>query len=81
MLTQQLLRFEIDGTGSNVNRWEDIFGQLPKEFTREQAQQLLKANGISTPLRNVIYKWRLLGCIETLEVDENKKALRFKKVK
>ena len=81
MLTQHLLRFEIDGTGSNVNRWEEVFNQLPAEFTREELQRLLKATGTDTPLRIVIYKWRLLGCIDTLEVDDNKRAIRFKKVK
>ena len=81
MLTQHLLRFEIDGTGSNVNRWEEVYGQLPAEFSREELLRLLNANGVNTPIRTVIYKWRLLGCIETLEVDEVKKAIRFKKVK
>lgn len=81
MLTQHLLRFEIDGTGSNVNRWEEVFNQLPAEFTREELQHLLKATGTDTPLRIVIYKWRLLGCIDTLEIDDNKRAIRFKKVK
>ena len=81
MLTQHLLRFEIDGTGSNVNRWEEVFSQLPAEFTRDDVQRLLKATGVTTPLRNVIYKWRLLGCIDTLEVDDAKRAIRFKKVK
>ena len=79
MLTQHLLRFEIDGTGSNVNRWEDIFGQLPKEFTREEVQQLLKANGVSTPLRMVLYKWRLLGCIIPNEGENSNKIARFRK--
>ncbi len=81
MLTQHLLRFEIDGTGSNVNRWEEAYNQLPDEFTREDLQYLLRATGTNTHLRMVLYKWRLLGCIDTLEVDDNKRAIRFKKVK
>ena len=79
MLTQHLLRFEIDGTGSNVNRWEDIFEQLPEEFSRDEVQQLLKANGVGTSLRMVLHKWRLLGCIKTTEVGPKLKALRFSK--
>lgn len=62
MLTQHLLRFEIDGTGSNVNHWEDVYSQLPAEFTRDDVQRILVANGVTTPMRNVLYKWRLLGC-------------------
>ena len=79
MLTQHLLRFEIDGTSSNVNRWEDIFEQLPEEFSRDEVQQLLKANGVGTSLRMVLHKWRLLGCIKTTEVGPKLKALRFSK--
>ena len=79
MLTQHLLRFEIDGTGSNLNRWEKIFGQLNEEFTRDDVQNILKANGVSSPVRTVIYNWRLLGCIETTEYQPNRKAYRFRK--
>ena len=79
MLTQHLLRFEIDGTGSNVNHWEEVFAQLPNEFNREDVQKLLKANGVNTPLRMVLYKWRLLGCIVPMEQEGGQKILRFKK--
>ena len=82
MLTQHLLRFEICGTGSNVNRWEDVFSQMPDEFNREDLQRVLVANGVTTPLRNVLYNWRLLGCIEPLSVEGcKKKEQRFRKTK
>jgi hypothetical protein len=82
MLTQHLLRFEICGTGSNANRWEDVFSQMPDEFNREDLQRVLVANGVSTPLRNVLYNWRLLGCIEPLSVEGcKKKEQRFRKTK
>jgi hypothetical protein len=77
MLTQHLLRFEIDGTGSNLNRWEDVFEQLNEEFAREDVQNILKANGVSSPVRTVLYKWRLLGCIKPTEFGPKNKALRF----
>ncbi len=79
MLTQHLLRFEIDGTGSNVNRWEDIYSQLTDEFTRDDVQRLLKTNGVNSPLRVVIYRWRLLGCIVPLEQKGIQKVVRFRK--
>lgn len=79
MLTQHLLRFEIDGTGSNLNPWEEIFEQLPAEFSRDDVQLILKANGVSTSLRMVLYKWRLLGCIKPTEYGPRQKALRFSK--
>ena len=79
MLTQHLLRFEIDGTGSNLNHWEDIFEQLGEEFSREEVQSLLKANGVGTSLRMVLYKWRLLGCIKPTEIGTKNKAIRFRK--
>ena len=79
MLTQHLLRFEINGTGSNVNHWEEVFEQLPDEFSRDDVQQLMKANGVGSSLRVVLHKWRLLGCIKPTEIGPKLKALRFKK--
>jgi len=52
---------------------------LSDTFTRDDVHRLLVANGITTPLKNVIYLWRLLGCIVTTEVDERNKAVSFKK--
>ena len=82
VLTQHLLRFEISGSGSNVNRWEAEYHQMPDEFTRDDLQRVLVANGVTTPLRSVLYNWRLLGCIETLSADGiKKKDQRFRKLK
>ena len=83
MLTQHLLRFEIDGTGNNTNRWEEAFELLNDEFSREDLQRALKATGSTTRLRQVIYRWQLLGCIEVIEESKaangNRQAARFKK--
>lgn len=82
VLTQHLLRFEINGTGSNINRWEEVFYQMPDEFNREDLQRVLVANGINTPLRSVLYNWRLLCCIEPLSAEGTKKKdQRFRKLK
>ena len=65
-----------------MNRWEEVFSQMPDEFNREDLQRVLVANGVSTPLRNVLYNWRLLGCIEPLSVEGcKKKEQRFRKTK
>lgn len=83
MLTQHLLRFQIDGSGSNTNRWEGAFNLLPDEFTREDVQRVLNATGSNTPLKNVIYKWHLLGCIEDIEkataANGKQQTVRFRK--
>ena len=83
MLTQHLLRFQIDGSGSNTNRWEGAFNLLPDEFTREDVQRVLNATGSNTPLKNVIYKWHLLGCIEDIEKatasNGKQQSVRFRK--
>lgn len=65
MLNQHLLRFNVQGTHSNTNPWEKVFSQLPDEFTRDEVQKILAKENIGTKARMVIYKWRLLGIIET----------------
>lgn len=66
MLNQHLLRFNVQSTHSNVNPWEKAFDSLPDEFTREEVQKALVRENINTRPRMVIYKWRLLGIIETV---------------
>ncbi len=83
MLTQHLLRFEIDGTGSNTNHWEEAYRLLPDEFTREDLQRTCNVLGKNTPIKNVVYNWRLLGCIEITETvtasNGKQQAVRFRK--
>jgi hypothetical protein len=85
MLNQHLLRFTIQGTGSNVNAFEDVYKQLKDTFTRADVEQLLLAMGINSPVRTVLYRWRLLGVIEAEEGrvgSRNTKAYtNFKKIK
>ena len=77
MLNQHLLRFNIQGTGSNVNPFEDVYKELKDTFTRDEAEQALLATGKDTPVRVMLYKWRLLGTIEP--VDEGRVSARNKK--
>jgi hypothetical protein len=79
MLTQHLLRFEIKGSGSNVNRWDDLLRQMPAEFSRDELQSALRAHNVATPLRNVIYCWRVLGLVADVVVDGEKKVSRYRK--
>ncbi len=76
-------RFEIVGTGSNTNHWEEAYRLLPDEFTREDLQRTCNVIGKSTPIKNVVYNWRLLGCIEITETvtapNGKQKAVRFRK--
>ena len=59
------------------------FNLLPDEFTREDVQRVLNATGSNTPLKNVIYKWHLLGCIEDIEKatasNGKQQSVRFRK--
>lgn len=84
MLNQHLLRFNLQTTYSNVNRWESEYKELPDEFTREQLQHVLTKNGVDSPVKTVIYKWRLQGAIETVDTgkgeDGKKIQVKFKKV-
>ena len=85
MLTQHLLRFEIDGMGSNVNRWEEAYNLLKEEFSRKDLEQALAATGSTVAVKQVVYRWKLLGCIESTATGTapsgNRMAVRFKKVK
>lgn len=69
MLTQHLLRFKVNSTHSNTNRWEDIYNALPQQFLRSDLEALLQERGIETPSRNVIYRWRLLNTLTSSTVD------------
>ncbi len=85
MLNQQLLRFQIEGTGSNINRWENVLKELPNEFTRDQLNQQLVSLNVETPLRIVIHHWKLAGLIKGIEDgvvnDRGRKGtVKFKKV-
>ena len=86
MLNQHLLRFNVQTTHSNVNPWEKAFESLPDEFTREEVHKALERENINTRPRMVIYKWRLLGIIETVAAGTAGARTRgtqtkFKKVK
>lgn len=85
MLNQHLLRFNIQGTGSNVNQWEDVYKQLGDTFTRKDLEEALNRSGTSTPVKMVVYKWRLLGIIEETEKGRTaagqKASVKFKKIK
>lgn len=85
MLNQHLLRFNILGTQSNTVPFEDVLRSLDNEFTRIEADKALAAAGCDTPVKGVLYKWRLAGCIETIEEGRSesgkKTQVKFKKIK
>lgn len=87
MLNQHLLRFNLTTTNSNVNHWEEVYKALGDEFTRADLEKELSTHDVSTPVKMVLYKWRLLGIIEDTQKgrtgDKNNKlkTLKFKKIK
>ena len=85
MLMQHLLRFQIDGSGSNTNHWEDAYRMLPDEFTRDDLQRVVSHLGKATPMKNIVYNWRLLGTVEVVETvaasNGKHQAVRFRKKK
>ena len=85
MLNQHLLRFNIQGNGSNTMQWTDAYEQLGDEFTRDDVERVLSNASIDTPSRVVLYKWRLAGVIETKKMGRTaagqKAAVKFKKIK
>lgn len=86
MLNQHLLRFTIKGTGSNVNQWEELYAALPDSFTRKELETQMDALGVNSKLKDIVYKWRLLGVIRATDVgrtgNRNKMTTtKFEKVK
>lgn len=86
MLNQHILRFSVAGASSNINRWEAVYNELGSEFTRRDLVDKLDARKISSPVKNVLYQWRLLGIIEETERGTTgptgqKTALRFRKIR
>lgn len=67
MLNQHLLRFNIQGTNSNTNPWEEVYNRLGDTFTREELKVALRRNGNDTPVKIVVFKWRICGLIEGLD--------------
>ncbi len=84
MLTQHLLRFQIEGKGGNINSWEEVYNLLAENFSRDDLQNTLNATGTSTPIRQILYRWRLLNYIEATEEGRNSRGnvypVRFKKL-
>ena len=84
MLNQHLLRFKVEGTGSNVNRWEDVLKELPEKFNRQQVQDALARHNVDTELKQVLYKWKLANLIEEVSkgaTDRGRRAgITFKKI-
>jgi hypothetical protein len=85
VLNQHLLRFNVVGTGSNINRWEEVLTELKDEFTRLELERVLRKHNIDTLPRQVLYKWKLAGLVEAVEKgrgENGKKTdVKFKKIK
>lgn len=63
MLTQHLLRFKVNDVGSNTFPCQKAYELLRDEFTKEDAYVMLKKSGYKTEVRDVLYRWRLLGVV------------------
>lgn len=85
MLNQHLLRFQISENNTNVNRHEKLYNKLPDEFTREDIRAYAAQEGVESPVRVILFNWRLGGFIKELEqgkaANGNKIAVKFKKIK
>lgn len=67
VLSQHILRFNLNADSSNTNPWQEIFKALPQKFTRNELEQELRRHGVDTNIRQVVYKWRLQNIIKVLE--------------
>ena len=67
MLTQHILRFDLNEKHSNTNKWFKEYDALGEEFTLEEMQRVFASSKSNTPIKNVLYKWHLAECIEDIE--------------
>lgn len=85
MLNQHLLRFQIDESVSNTNRWMDVYNLLGEEFTRDDVERALRITCTSTPLKKVISLWLIGGNIKAIETDKTVsgklQTVRFRKTR
>lgn len=85
MLNQHLLRFNIQTQQNNVNPFEKLLKELPDEFTRDDVERAATKHDIETEVKQIIYKWRLLGIIEETQQgrgkNNRKTSIKFKKIK
>jgi len=85
MLNQHLLRFKITESNTNVNRHEKLYNKLPEEFTREDVRAYAAQEGVESPVRVILFNWRLGGFIKEIEQGKaengNKMGIKFKKIK
>lgn len=82
MLSQHILRFNINNAISNTNPWNELYEVLPKKFTRAELEKEMTRMGIETNVKVVVYKWRLQGLITPLEYENRGKrdlAITFEK--
>ncbi len=85
MLNQHLLRFTIQGNGSNIVPHSTVYERLAEEFTRDDVERALAAESADTPSKMVLYKWRLAGLIEVTKTERKgirnqKTMVKFKKI-
>lgn len=64
MLNQHLLRFNIQNSSSNTNPFEELFKSLNNEFTRDELEKAMYSLNVESPIKQILYKWKLAGLIE-----------------
>ena len=84
MLAQHLMRYQISGNGGYIAYWEKVYDLLGDEFTRDEVQEALVATSTSTSPKMVLYRWRVLNYIETIDEDRTAsgrlQSSKFKKL-
>lgn len=67
MLSQHLLRFNMQQVASNVLPYKETYDLLHDEFTRGELRVAMAKSRVQTHIRQVVYKWKLGGMIDVVE--------------
>lgn len=81
MLTQHLLRYNVNNTTSNINQWEDVYRMLGDEFTREELEKALAVTNHDSIPRLVIAKWKMARFIEVIDARKARKEKKYERYK
>lgn len=77
-LRQFLLRFNLESSKTSTFKFKEVYDALPEEFDTKKLASIIHFSGFKTPVKNVLYGWKMLGVIQPMT--NEKRCTEFKKI-